>query len=79
MERHAPEELARVGGIAHCHNATAEGRRAPVDQEDGFKTLFAAMKETGYAGLVSVEGRADDLSKEGPVCVRLLKKLWEEA
>ena len=79
VERQAPEDLARVGGIAHCHIATEEGRRAPVDQVDGFKTLFAAMKQTGYDGLISVEGKADDLSKEGPVCVRLLKKLWEEA
>ncbi len=79
MEGHAPEDLARVGGIAHCHIATEEGRRAPQEAEEGFKTLFAAMKQTGYDGLISVEGKADDLSKEGPTSVRLLKKLWEEA
>ncbi|MBR4539214.1 MAG: sugar phosphate isomerase/epimerase [Clostridia bacterium] len=79
VEGHAPEDLARLGGIAHCHIASKEGRRAPQEAEEGFKTLFAAMKQTGYEGLVSVEGKADDLSKEGPVSVRLLKKLWEEA
>jgi sugar phosphate isomerase/epimerase len=79
VERHAPEDLARVGGIAHCHIATLEGRRAPLEAEEGFKTMFAAMKQTGYDGLISVEGKADDLSKEGPTSVRLLKKLWEEA
>lgn len=79
VEGHAPEDLARLGGIAHCHIASKEGRRAPQEAEEGFKTLFAAMKQTGYEGLISVEGKADDLSKEGPVSVRLLKKLWEEA
>ena len=79
VEHQPPEDLARLGGIAHCHIATLDGRRAPQEAEEGFKTLFAAMKQTGYEGLVSVEGKADDLSKEGPVSVRLLKKLWEEA
>ena len=61
VEHQPPEDLARLGGIAHCHIATAEGRRAPQEAEEGFKTLFAAMKQTGYEGLVSVEGGADDL------------------
>ena len=79
VEHHAPEDLARVGGIAHCHIATEVGRRAPQEAEDGFKALFSAMKQTNYAGLISVEGKADDLSIEGPVSVKLLKTLWEEA
>lgn len=79
VEGQPPEDVARVGGIAHCHIAAPAGRRAPQQPEEGFKTLFAAMKRTGYAGLISVEGRADDLLTEGPVAIRLLKKLWEEA
>ena len=79
VEGHAPEDLARVGGIAHCHIATLNGRRAPLEADAGFKTMFAAMKQTNYDGLISVEGGIDDLVKDGPQCVRLLKKLWEEA
>ena len=79
VERQAPEDLARVGGIAHCHIATEIGRRAPLKAEEGFRKMFSAMKQTGYTGLISVEGGADDLIKEGPACVKLLKKLWEEA
>ena len=79
VEHHAPEDLARLGGIAHCHIATEIGRRAPQEAEAGFSKMFSAMKQTGYAGLVSVEGKADDLSVEGPVSIALLKKLWEEA
>ncbi len=79
VEGHAPDDLARLGGIAHCHIAAPQGRRAPQKAEEGFKTMFSAMKRTGYGGLISVEGKADDLSLEGPVSVRLLKALWEEA
>ena len=79
VEKQPPEDVARVGGIAHCHIASSKSRRAPQEAEEGFKTLFAAMKQTGYDGLISVEGGADDLSKEGPISARLLKNLWEEA
>ncbi len=79
VEHQPPEDLARLGGIAHCHIASPDGRRAPQKEEEGFKTLFAAMKQTGYDGLISVEGGAEDLSREGPVSVRLLKTLWAEA
>ena len=78
-EHQPPEDIARVGGIVHCHIATEVGRRAPQEAEEGFKTMFRAMKQTGYEGLVSVEGGADDLAVEGPRAVALLKKLWEEA
>ena len=78
-EGHDPGDLARVGGIAHCHIATRAGREAPLEAEEGFSVLFSAMKRTGYQGLVSVEGKCLDLPKDGPATVALLKKLWEEA
>lgn len=78
-EGHDPADLARLGGIAHCHIATLEGRKAPLQADEGFTKLFAAMKQTGYQGLVSVEGRCDDLAKDGPTTVALLKRLWNEA
>ncbi len=78
-EHQPPEDIARVGGIVHAHIATEEGRRIPTAEEAGFRVMFAAMKETGYKGNVSVEGKAENLPEEGPVSIRLLKKLWEEA
>ena len=41
--------------------------------------MFAAMKRTGYQGLLSVEGKTDDLAADGPKSVQMLKKMWEEA
>ena len=78
-EHEPPEDLARLGGIAHCHIAAPAGRRAPLEEDEGFARMFAAMKKTGYQGLVSVEGKSDDLRKEGPVAVKLLRRMWEEA
>ena len=78
-ENHDPADLARVGGIAHAHIAALEGRRVPVAEESGFREMFRAMKETGYAGNLSVEGGTDDLLRDGPKAVRLLKQLWAEA
>lgn len=79
MEGQPPEDLARVGGIAHCHIATLQGRKTPLEPEDGFKAMFAAMKQTDYQGLISVEGKCDDLLRDGPVAAEMLKKLYEEA
>ncbi len=77
---HQPvEDIIRVGGIDHCHMATEGSRCAPLEAEEGFRKLFAAMKRTGYAGKISVEGKIGSLEREGPQCVSLLKKLWEEA
>ncbi len=78
-EHQPPEDIARVGGIRHAHIATAAGRRIPLEAEEGFRTMFSAMKQTGYTGGISVEGRSENLPEEGPVSIRLLKKLWEEA
>ena len=79
LENEPVEDISRLGGIAHAHIATKEGRRAPLEADDGYRRMFAAMKQTGYQGLVSVEGKCEDLQAEGPVTVRLLKQLWEEA
>ena len=79
LEHEPPEDIARLTGIAHAHIATEVGRRVPVAPDDGYRRMFAAMKQTGYTGLLSVEGKSDDLLADGPVSVRLLKQLWEEA
>ncbi len=79
MEGEPPADLARLGGIAHCHIAALAGRRIPLEAEEGFRTLFSAMKKTGYEGLLSVEGKCENLKNEGPEALRLLRRLWAES
>ena len=79
VEGEPVEDIVRVGGIAHAHIAAPEGRRAPLEAEEGFSRMFSAMKRTGYAGMISVEGACADLRGDGPRSAALLKRLYEEA
>lgn len=72
-------DIVRVGGVCHAHIATKEGRRYPAVMEEGFADFFKAMKKTNYEGLVSVEGKTDDMTADGPASLDLMKKLWEDA
>ena len=79
VENQPVSDIERLTGICHAHIATAAGRRVPVSEDAGYTEMFAAMKHTGYQGLLSVEGKTDDLAADGPKSVQMLKKLWEEA
>lgn len=79
LENQPPEDVLRVGGVAHVHIATREGRYIPLTPSDGYRTLFASLKKTGYTGGISIEGRSDHLPAEGPLAIAMLKKLYEEA
>jgi hydroxypyruvate isomerase len=74
-----PGDLERLGGIAHAHIASPEGRTIPLEREEGYVQMFAAMKHTDYQGNVSIEGKCEDLLKDGPRAIALLSALWAEA
>ena len=53
-----PEDLKKVGHLLrHCHIAEKEQRTAPGVKGDDFRPFFAALKETGYRGRISIEGK----------------------
>lgn len=79
LENDPAEEIDRLGGITHAHIATEAGRRIPLALDEGYARMFAAMKKTGYQGLLSIEGKSDDLAADGPKALALLKTMWEEA
>ncbi len=73
------EDIVRLGGVSHAHIATREGRRYPVERgEDAFDTFFACLKETNYQGLMSIEGKTDDMDADAPRALMLLRGLKEE-
>lgn len=41
--------------IRHCHIAEKEGRTAPGEKQDDFTPYFAALKQIGYKGGLSIE------------------------
>ena len=79
VENQPPEDVARVGGVAHVHIATADGRYIPLTPASGYRRLFAALKKTGYSGGISIEGKSENLPAEGPLAIAMLKKTWNEA
>ena len=61
-------EIVKYGKyIRHCHIAEKEERTSPGTEGDDFRPYFRALKEIGYKGCVSIEGRWKDLPREiGP-------------
>lgn len=58
-------EIVKYGKyIRHCHIAEREERTSPGTKGDDFRTYFKALKQIGYKGCVSIEGRWKDLPQE---------------
>ncbi|HPA17534.1 MAG TPA: sugar phosphate isomerase/epimerase family protein [Verrucomicrobiae bacterium] len=54
----SPEDLRRVAPLLrHMHIAEKDGRTAPGVHGDDFRPFFAALRGTGYADRLSVEGK----------------------
>ncbi len=68
-----PADIIRVGGVWHVHVALKEGRRWPVAPDPLLLRLFAALKATGYAGCVSVEGVSGDWRADAARVLPLLR------
>lgn len=71
-------DVVRLGGVSHVHVATKEGRRYPLEKAADLTALCEALKATNYDGMISIEGKTDDMAQDAPVSIALLKNLWEE-
>lgn len=64
----------------HIHIAAADGRKYPLTREgEQYEELFAQLAKTGYDGRMSIEGKTDDITKDAPAALKLLKELEAEA
>lgn len=72
-------DIVRLGEISHTHLATKEGRRYPLAADEGIISFFKNLKAIQYTGMMSIEGKTDDMASDAPVALALMKKLWEEA
>ena len=72
-------DIGRVGSLTHTHIAAKEGRLYPTVEEAGFRDFMKELKAIDYQGLLSVEGKTQDIAKDGPASIALLQRLWEEA
>lgn len=65
--------------IHHAHIATYESRMAPSLEACDFGPFFAALKEGGYDGTISIEGKWHDLEEDALSALQELKRAASEA
>ncbi len=58
--------------LAHTHVATLEGRRPPR-AEDNCTPFFAALKQAGYNGRMSIEGNIANPAEELPAALKIMQ------
>ena len=73
-ENEGPESIVAAGDLLmHVHIAENEGRRCPGTNKEDFTPYLAALKEIGYTGSISMEGRWDKFADELPGAITYLK------
>ena len=66
--------------LRHVHVAGAVGRRAPTSEDYEFlRDYLAVVKASGYDGRISIEGGWEDLPRQAPEALDVLRRAWEEA
>ena len=75
QEGESMDQIRRVGRLAHTHVATLAGRRYPLEKDLLLEEFFRALADIGYAGGMSVEGGTDDMEKDGPRALSVLREL----
>jgi Sugar phosphate isomerases/epimerases len=78
-ENESPEEILRSKRLTHAHIATLDGRRYPLSLDEEVLTFFAALKKSGYDGRLSIEGKTEDMKKDGALALEVLKTAYKEA
>jgi sugar phosphate isomerase/epimerase len=60
--------------IRHCHIAEKDERTAPGVKQDDFTPYFAALKQIGYRGGLSIECRWQNLQEQAPSALAFMKQ-----
>jgi len=68
-------DIPRVGEIRHTHIACLEGRGYPLKAEGGIGSFFQALKSINYGGTMSIEGNSDDMDRDAPLALEIMKSL----
>ncbi len=73
----SPDAIRRAGQrLRHVHVAEKEGRTPPGVHGEDLRPFFAALKEVGYDGRVSIEGRWDDQKAQlAPAMMELRRQI----
>jgi sugar phosphate isomerase/epimerase len=73
-ENEGPDALVAAGPLLrHVHIAERQGRTPPGVAGDDFRPYLRALRQTGYAGALSIECRWDDLAAQLPAALKALR------
>lgn len=69
-------DVQTIGGFGHIHIASGKERRYPLSEEgEQYLEFIKALKASGYDGRISIEGKTEDLIKDGAAALTFLKRL----
>lgn len=71
--------INKVSPLRHAHIATLDGRRYPLNLSDEVKGFIKALKDNNYQGNLSIEGKTEDIVKDGKTAIEVIKKAYLEA
>ena len=71
-ENEPMDNILLVKNLKHTHIAHLEGRAYPTSLNDDVKNFFTAMKNIGYDGTISIEGKTTNLEKDAETSLGIL-------
>lgn len=74
MENEAPDNLVKYAHlIKHVHVAEKQGRAAPGTHDEDLTPYYTALKEAGYKGRISIEGRWVDMPEQASKAIETIQ------
>ncbi len=68
-----------IGGFGHIHIASGKERKFPLSLEgEQYREFLKAIKASGYDRRISIEGKTEDLEKDGAAALAFLRQLEAE-
>jgi len=80
VEKEDPAVILEVKDhIRHIHMANPDGRVYPLKWEEyNYAPFFRNLRAIGYDRRIGLEARSNDLQKEAPITIALLRKAFEQ-
>ncbi len=75
VETEAWKRISEVSPLLHTHIARLEGRLYPTVASDDVVGFLTALKEAGYDGTMSIEGKSENWEEDAKISLALLKDL----
>ena len=78
-ENEAWSLIDKVSPLKHAHIATLDGRRYPTELTDEVRGFIKALKVNSYSGSLSIEGKTEDIVRDGKKAIKVINQAWMEA